>query len=111
MAQDFGDTPGLRDAAHRAKGRLGLEDLADRAESCLGQVSRKGFEHAPSRLAIAMAAQMGIEAGSEKPRPDEALAVGGIAGTLIATIGRLIALVLRAQGAKPIRGQQPGAAC
>jgi len=85
VAQDFGDTPGLGDAAHRAKGLLGLEDLADRAEPGLGQVSRKGFEHTPSRRAIAMDAEVGIEVGSEEPRPDQPLVIGGIAGALIAT--------------------------
>src|SRR5437867_9686913 len=109
MAQDFGDAPGLGDAARRTKGRLSLEDLADRADSCLGQVGLKGFKHTANSLAIAMDAQVGVEVGSEEPRPDQALMVSGITGTLIATITRLIALVRRAQSTKPIGGQQHGA--
>src|SRR6266851_2777459 len=50
-AQHFGDTPGLGDAAARGEGRLGIEDLADRADAGLGEVGFETVEKMPCRLA------------------------------------------------------------
>src|SRR5438067_11004693 len=109
MTQDFPDAPRLRDAADRAVGRLRLEDFADGAESGLADVGPEWFEQPANHRAIAIDAQVGIEERSEEPRPDQSLVISGVAGALAPTVGRLIALVIGAQRAKPVRGQELGA--
>src|SRR5438034_10889518 len=101
MAQDFADAPGLGDAAHRAKGRLTFENLADRADSRVGQVSRKRFEHAANCRTIALGAAVGSEVGSKEPRPGQSLVIRGIAGPPTAAVARLIPLVSGPQRATP----------
>src|ERR1700676_3908197 len=43
-AQNFGDAPGLRDAAARREWRLGVKDLADRTDTALAKVPLERVE-------------------------------------------------------------------
>src|SRR5712692_10997574 len=106
-AQHFGDTPGLGDAAARGEGRLGIEDLADRADASFGEVGFKAVEKTPCGLAlIRMHLEPGIDKGADQPCPYRALVVGRIAGAQIAEITRLVIGLARRQRAQSQWRQQ-----
>src|ERR1700733_138413 len=89
-AQHFGDAPGLSDAAARREGRLGVENLADRADSSLPDVRLEAVEKmARRRYVIRMDPQPGIDERTDQPSPDRPLMIGSIAGPQIAEVARL----------------------
>ena len=70
-AQHLGDAPRLRDAAARRERRLGVEDLADRADARFVEVrarSRRAAARAPSRRPDAPSARRRRTGRSARPR-------------------------------------------
>ncbi len=106
-AQHFGDTPGLGDAAARGEGRLGIEDLADRADAGLGEVGFETVEKMPCRLAlVGIDLEPGVDEGADQPGPYRALVVGRVARPQITEITRLVIGLPRRQRAQSHRRQQ-----
>src|SRR5690349_12564543 len=73
-AQHLSDAPGLGDTAARGEGRLGVENLAYRANAGLGEVRFETIEKMPRRLVIVgMHLEPGVDERADQPCPDGAL--------------------------------------
>src|SRR6185436_9136664 len=74
--QHLGDAPGLRDAAARHVGRLGVEDLADRSHAAIAEMPIEAAEQAARAGAILrVRLQPGVDERSDQPRPHRALVI------------------------------------
>src|SRR5271165_457321 len=94
--QNLGDAPGLRDAAARRKGRLGVENFADGPNASVSQVWLKTIQELASACQIAAVnLKPGINERSDQPGPHRALMVGGIARAKVAVVLWLVVLVIR----------------
>src|ERR1044071_4620902 len=90
-AQDFGDAPGLRDAAARREWRLGVEDLVDRADATLRKVLLEAAQKtAGFRASLGMHLEPGVDERADQPGPHGALVIGRVAGAHSAEITRLV---------------------
>src|SRR5437764_223087 len=90
-AQHFRDAPGLGDAAARRERRLGVKDFADRAEARFSEMRLEAVEEMPRHHAIiGVDLEPRIDERADQPSPYRALVIGGIAGTHIAEIARLV---------------------
>ena len=98
-AQHLGDAPGLGDAAARRERRLGVEDLADRADARLA----RGACAKPSRNCRAPARssgwtlQPGVDERADQPGPDRPLVVGGVARAQVAVSSAACSRAARAR--------------
>src|SRR4051794_13509403 len=72
--------PRLRDAAAGGEGRLGVEDLADRADAGVVEVREHRLEEtARAGVILGMHLQPGIDEWADQPAPDGALMIRGVA--------------------------------
>src|ERR1700694_1997949 len=106
MAEDFGNAPGLRNAAHWPGGRLRLEDLADRAQAGIEKVRPEWLQKLAGHLRIALDAKVRVEIRSHEPGPRHPHVIGGVARALIASVGRLIAGVIGTEGPQSVWRQE-----
>ena len=65
MAEDFGDAPGLGNAADRPVRRLRLEDFADRTQPGIVEMPEKRLEQPADHRSIAIDAKASIEIARE----------------------------------------------
>src|SRR5581483_12337782 len=105
--QDLGDAPGLGDAAAREKGFLGVEDFADRADARLVEVRGEAIDQ-PASLAPLRRVELEprLDVAADEPRPDRALVIGGIAGTQVAGVLRLVVGMVAAERAQAYGREQ-----
>src|SRR5437588_276023 len=90
-AKNLGHAPRLCGAAARVIRRLGVEDLADRADAGVGQVWFESIEKAQSAGAVGrMDFEPRVDERSDQPRPDRALMIGGIACAEVAVVCLLV---------------------
>src|SRR4030095_7858911 len=106
--QHLGHAPRLRDAATRRIRRLGVENLADRADTRLVEMHDKAVHRAACSLAIVRKdSQPRVDERSYEPRPDGTLVVRRVAGAKIAEIPRLEIPILRRERTQADGRQQP----
>src|SRR5207302_4559382 len=77
--QDFGDCPGLRDAAARRERSIAIENFAERAEAARVNLAAERLEEALCRFAVAVHAIVRERERPEQPAPDGALMISGVA--------------------------------
>src|SRR3954470_4955490 len=101
-AEHFGDAPGLGDAAARRERRLGIEDLADRADRGLAEMRLEpGQEAARALLVVGMGAQPWVDERADQPGPYRPLMIGRVARPQVAEIARLVIRLARRQRTQP----------
>src|SRR5262249_10135154 len=108
--EDLGHAPGLGGCTHGAKGRLGLEALRELAQTSLlepgEQAAESGPGAGPRRRTISPHGEEGIDVRAEKPGPDQALVVCGVALRRAASVHGPIPGIAGGQGPQSDRGQQ-----
>src|SRR4029077_13403042 len=96
--------PGLGDAAARRERRLGVKNFADRADAGFSEMRLEAVEEKPRHRAImGVDLEPSIDERADQPSPYRALVIGGIAGTHIAEIARLVLGLARRQRTQPNR--------
>lgn len=105
----FGDGPGLGRCSVPAVGRVAIEDFGDGAEAAfIVAVAGERVEGVagPGEAFIGAAKrfQQCFDHGSEKPGPDRALVVGGVALSDRAGVMAAVLRVIAGEGAEAIRG-------
>src|SRR5262249_43395120 len=89
--QGFRDAPRLGDAAARRERLLRVKDLAERADAGFAQLADESLQKAPgSRPLLRLDLDPGVEERTDEPRPHRSLMIGGIAGTQVAIVLRLV---------------------
>jgi hypothetical protein len=90
--EDLGHSPRLSYAAARMVGRLGVEDLADRADASLFEVRAEAIEEPRGvSLTSRVDAEPRVDEGTDEPRPDGPLVVRGVARAKVAVVPRAVA--------------------
>ena len=103
-AEDFGDAPGLGDAAAGCERRLGIEDFTDGADAGFIHVGCKALEKFPGPGAVlGIDTEPGVNKWTYQPRPNGALVVGCVAGAQVAEVFRFVIGMIAAQRAKSHR--------
>src|SRR4051794_14264571 len=106
-AKHLGDAPCLRDAAARRERRLGVEDLADRADRGLAEMRLEPGQEAAGRfLLVGIGPHPGVDKRADQPGPHRPLVIGRVAGPQIAEIARLVVRLAWRQRTQPNRGQE-----
>src|SRR4029453_3230272 len=106
-AQEFGDAPSLSHAAARSKGRLRIENLADRSDARLIKVGDESLNRLPGALlVIRKDLQPGIDKGPNEPSPDGALVVRRISSAQVAVIARFEIGIVACERSQPDGSQQ-----
>src|SRR5438128_8503137 len=106
MPEELTNAPGLGNGPGRPVRRLGLEDFADGSDRGFPEMSLEWREHASDHGRVAMNSLVGIEVGSEQPRPDNAHLIRGIETPMVAAEPISIARILRAQRSQPERCEE-----
>lgn len=78
-AEDFGDGPGLRDAAAGRKGSITVKNFAERAEAARINLAAERLEETQRRFAVVVDAVVCEREGAQEPAPDGALMISGVA--------------------------------
>jgi hypothetical protein len=86
--------------------RIAVEDLADMAECCVGQVVADRLEQAHRRGGIACHAMNGQRIGTQQPAPHWSLVIAAVPVQHAATIPAAIIGVSGCQRAQPVAGQK-----
>src|SRR5260370_38792927 len=85
-AQDFGDSPRLRDAAARSEGGIAIEDFAQSAEATCVNLATERLEKTQRCLAIVVDTVMRKPEGPPQPTPDGTLMISGVTITRAASV-------------------------
>src|SRR5260370_21903704 len=88
--QDFGDGPGLCDAAAGRKRSVTVENFAERAEAARINLAAERLEKTQSRFAVVVDAIVRESERPEQPAPDGALMISDVA---IASAAPLMACI------------------
>src|ERR1700731_506197 len=103
-AQDFGDGPGLCDAAAGRKGSITVENFAERAEAARINLAAERLEETQRRFAVMVDAIVREREGPEQPAPDGALMISGVAIAGAAAVMACISCFARRETPQSIRG-------
>src|SRR5262249_31377799 len=77
-------------------GRVGVEDLANRADARVVQVIDKALQQRPRRRRIVrVQLQPGVDVGANEPCPDRSLMIRGVASPQVAVVLRLVVGMVR----------------
>src|SRR5947209_14548337 len=102
----LGDAPGLRDAPAGSEGRIGVEDLGDRADPKVAEMVGERRQERQRGRGVAVGLEVGEREGAEKPGPDRALMVRTVACALIAAVVAPIVGIARSEATQPERRQE-----
>src|SRR4029453_186650 len=88
-AQNFSNTPGLRDAGARRVGLFRIEDFAERADARVIKVIDKAIEKMPGAgTIVGMNFQPGVDERTDEPGPHGALMICRITRAQVAKVAR-----------------------
>src|SRR6185436_6397244 len=106
-SQDFGDAPGLRDAAAGCVWLRRIEYLADAADARVAQVRVERVQkRARFLVAARMDAQPRVDEGTDEPRPYGPLVICGVSRPQIAEVLSLEVGILLVERSKAVRREQ-----
>ena len=109
-AKDFGDGPGLSDAASRGKWRVAIKNFSKCSKAIVADVRGERFKVAPGSVPISINAKMSLDKRPEEPAPGCALMIGGIAVAWASGVVALITRLARSEAAQTVgREKLPGA--
>src|SRR6266478_2800013 len=93
-AQDFGDRPGLSDAATRGEGGIAIEDFTQSAKAARVNLMPERLEETQGHFSVLIDTIVREREGPEQPSPDCALMIGRItisgAAAVMAAITRFV---------------------
>ena len=103
-AQDFGDGPGLCDAAAGRKWSITVENFAERAEAARINLAAERLEETQCRFAVMVNTVVCEREGTKQPAPDGALMIGSVAFARAAAVMACISCFARRETPQSVRG-------
>jgi len=102
-AQDFGDGPGLSDAAARRERAIAVKNLAEGPQTVRMELLAKGLEETQRFLAVTVHAVVGEHERAKQPAPSGAPMIGSVTVARTATITARVARFAGSKTAQAVR--------